>query len=188
MVPKVCRHIVFKVYDHMTQFILIICLLNAVSLNILKFIKISPTWEATNFAAIQEITNILSIPNVHYCFHKSPSLVPILRQINSVHTTPSYLFNIHLHIIHPLCFGFPSGLLPSGFSTNNLQAFHFSPIVLHALSISSSSTWPFSLYLVKRKSYEAPHYAVFLTLPSFVPLWSNYPPQHPVLKHLQSIC
>jgi hypothetical protein len=35
--------------------------------------------------------------------------------------------------------GLPSGLLPSGFPTNNLYEFLFSPFVLHAPPISSSS-------------------------------------------------
>jgi hypothetical protein len=33
--------------------------------------------------------------------------------------------------------------------------------VLHALPISFSLTWSFSLFLAKGASYEAPHYAVF---------------------------
>jgi hypothetical protein len=40
-------------------------------------------------------------PNVHYRVHKSPTPVPILRQIDPVHTIPSYLSKIHLNIVHP---------------------------------------------------------------------------------------
>jgi hypothetical protein len=36
------------------------------------------------------------------------------------------------------------------------------PFALHALPISSSLTWSFSLYLTESTSYEAPHYAVYL--------------------------
>jgi hypothetical protein len=51
---------------------------------------------------------------------------PILRSILVIST--------HLRL------GLPSGLFPSGFSTNILYAYLFSPFVLHALVISSSLT------------------------------------------------
>jgi hypothetical protein len=61
------------------------------------------------------------------CVHKSPPLIPILSQIDPVHTIPSYLrisliLSTHLHL------GLPGGLFPSGFPTNILYAFLFYPI------------------------------------------------------------
>jgi hypothetical protein len=84
--------------------------------------ELSPCWEAT-----QELPNILWKPKVHYRVHKSPPLVPIPSQINPIHTIPSYLRSILILFTH-LRLVLPSRLFPSGFPTNILYAFLFSPI------------------------------------------------------------
>jgi hypothetical protein len=63
--------------------------------------ELSPSLEASNCAATQELPSILRNPVVHYCVHKSPPPVPILSQINQIHTNSSYLSEIHFDIIHP---------------------------------------------------------------------------------------
>jgi hypothetical protein len=77
-------------------------------------LELSPSWEAASCAATEEFPKILWNPKVHYHVQKSPPLVPILNQINPVHTTPSYLRSILILSTH-LCLCLPSGLFPSGF-------------------------------------------------------------------------
>ena len=61
----------------------------------------SPSWEASWFAASQEIPRILWNPKVHYRTHMRPPPVTILGQPNPVHKPTSHLLEIHPNIIHP---------------------------------------------------------------------------------------
>jgi hypothetical protein len=60
-------------------------------------------------------------------WYQKPLLVPILSQINPVHTTPSYLRSILILSIH-IRLDLPSDLFASGFPKNTLYAFLFWPI------------------------------------------------------------
>jgi hypothetical protein len=63
--------------------------------------ELSPSWEVASRAATQEFWNILMNPKFHYRVHNSYLLVSILRQMNPVHTTPTYSSKINLNIILP---------------------------------------------------------------------------------------
>jgi hypothetical protein len=60
--------------------------------------------------------------------HKSPPLLPILRQINPLHTNHPISIRCVLILSTHLRFGLPSGLFPYGFPTNNIYALLFSLI------------------------------------------------------------
>jgi hypothetical protein len=66
-----------------------------------NYMELSPSWEAASCAAIHELPSILWNPKVHYYIHKSLALVPVLSQMNLVHTTRSCVSKIRFNIIHP---------------------------------------------------------------------------------------
>jgi hypothetical protein len=66
-----------------------------------------PSWEANRFSAIQEIPRVLWNPKFHYPFQKCPQPVPILSQLDPVHTPIPHYLKIHLNIIIPSTPGSP---------------------------------------------------------------------------------
>jgi len=83
-------------------------------------------WEANSCSSSKEIPHLSLSQKVYYCVCKSPPLVPILSQMNPVHTFPFYFSKIHSDIIDNLCLCLPGGLFPSGFLIKILYEFFVS--------------------------------------------------------------
>jgi len=61
----------------------------------------SPSCEANRFSASQEISHILWNPKFHYHIHKCPPTVPIVSQLDTVHTPTSKFLKFDFNIILP---------------------------------------------------------------------------------------
>ena len=73
----------------------------------------SPSWEANEFWASQEIPRILWNPKVHYLVYNSPPPVPILNQANPLHA-PSHFLKIHFNIILQSTIAYCTKIRPVG--------------------------------------------------------------------------
>jgi len=80
----------------------------------------NPSWEANRFLTSQKIPRILWNPKVHYRIYKCPPHVPILSQLDPVHTSISTSWISILILSFHLRLGLPSGLFPSGFPTKTM--------------------------------------------------------------------
>jgi hypothetical protein len=112
----------------------------------------------------------------------------------------SYILILSTH----LRLGLPSGLFPSGFPINNLRAFLFSSIrdacPVHLIILDLINLIISTFYRVLKMVYNIQNYVwrgvqvmklLIMQFPQisrhFISLRSKYSPQHPVLKHPQSM-
>ena len=99
----------------------------------------SPSWEVNRFAASQEIPRILWNQKIHYRNHKCPPSVPILSQLDTVHSSTSHFLKIRPNIIHPSTPRSPQWSLSFRFS-------HQNPV--HASTLPIRATCPAHLILL----------------------------------------
>jgi hypothetical protein len=80
----------------------------------------NPSWAANSRSASQEIPCLLWNTKAHYRVHKSPPLVSIPRQMQTVHTFPTYFPKMHSNIIFPPTPRSSEWSLPFRFSDQNV--------------------------------------------------------------------
>ena len=94
---------------------------------ILLICLVTPSWEANRFSASPEIPRILCKLKVNFYIQKNPPPVPILSQINPVHTPTSHCLKTHLNIILPSTPGSSKPSLSLRFPYENLVYSSFLP-------------------------------------------------------------
>jgi hypothetical protein len=144
-----------------------------------------PSWEASRFAASQEIPRILWKPKVHYRIHKCRPLVSILSQFNPVHTPHPTSWRFIL--IHPTIYAWVSPVVSfTQVPTKTQYTPLLSPTALHATPISVFSILSPAQYWVKNRSWSALLLSFPPPLPyNLVPLWPKYSPQRPNLNTIR---
>lgn len=147
----------------------------------------SAYWEANSYPASQENSRILCNSKVRHRVHKSPPLLPILKQTNSVHALESCFINICFNIILHLRFGLSGWLSFTSLQQNSIYishpiratwcAHHITPDLIAAVVTGEdhkpcSSSWCRFLQYLVRSSSSHPH--VFLSNVLIFGLRSEY--------------
>ena len=124
----------------------------------------SPSWKANRFSASQQIPRILWNPKVHYRIHNCPPPVPILIQLDPVHTSTSHFLNIHFNIIPIYVWVSQVVSFLQVSPPKPCIRLTTPPYALNAQPISFFSILSPAQYWVSRTDHSAPHYVVSSTM------------------------
>jgi hypothetical protein len=103
-------------------------------------------------SAGQQTVRLIRTQKVYYRVHKSPSLVPILSQMNPFHTLTSYSFTIHFNTVFAPTSMSTERIFSSDFPTTNIDAFltysnscYVIPLSYSPLVKTTNKSWSSSL-------------------------------------------
>ena len=126
----------------------------------------SLSWEANRFfLASQEIPRISWNSKVHYLIQKCPLPVPILSQLDPVHTPIAHFLKIQLNIILPSTPGSPKWSLSFRFPHQNpIYALHTPPISFFSILSPEQFGWGIQIVKLLLMYFSPPRcYLVLLT-------------------------
>ena len=138
-------YLIIYLFNYLLTYVLNYILIYLLTYVLTYSMEQSPSWEVNRFSASQNIPRISQNTTVHYRIHKCPPPVPILSQLDPVHTPTSPSWRAILIWSFHLSPGLPSDLFPSGFPTKTLYTPLLSPYALHVPPISF-----FSIFITQR--------------------------------------
>jgi hypothetical protein len=141
----------------------------------------NPSWETASGSPIKTFSAILRGSKVHYRAHNIQKNIPMLRQVNSFHTTLCHSMKIHFNIILVPTSTFTWRPLSFCFSHTN---FIHSPLFPQTCYLPCPSHPPWlHHYNYTSQRVEAMELLIVHVCPAssyFIPLRSEQFPQHPV--------
>jgi len=147
----------------------------------------SPSWAADSYSATWKFLAFYGTQNFIIVFTRNRNCS--LSWTRFIHSTPSQPISLRSTRIlsSHVYLGLPSCLFPSGFQTKIIYAFIISPM---RAACSAHLILDLLILIIFWCSLRLMKFLVVKSSPAschFLPLSSKYSPQHPVLRHPQSV-